>query len=142
MYFTNMKKDEYHVINIKEVEWGNLQWSSNYHSTLFNPQTKEMAFALFIGIVGLCCWGQKEITIKFHLLIHMLNHHFPLYLMIQDLWMSIETKYHNGQNIGRKTHYHTSSSNFIKNIILSIYLKYNLSESLYFIFLHIHWNHM
>jgi hypothetical protein len=48
------EKHEYHVINIKDIEWGTLPQGANYHNTLFNLKTKEATFALFIGIVGSC----------------------------------------------------------------------------------------
>lgn len=80
-YVQPIQKNAYHVININEVEWGNLQRGSNYHSTLFDPQTKEMTFALFIEIARL--WKGNDNNVSF-VNIHMLNHHFPLYLMIQD----------------------------------------------------------
>ncbi len=31
---------------------------ANYHNTLFNPKTKEVAFALFVGIVGFYWVGE------------------------------------------------------------------------------------
>jgi hypothetical protein len=43
-------KHDYYVINIKEVDWGTLQWVLNYHNILFNAQLKEITFALFIKI--------------------------------------------------------------------------------------------
>jgi len=52
-------KHDYHIINIKELEWYTLQNGLNYHSTLINPQTKEATFALFMGVVGSCWLGEK-----------------------------------------------------------------------------------
>jgi hypothetical protein len=43
-------KHDYYVINIKEVDWSNLQWVFHYHNILFNAQLKETTFALFIKI--------------------------------------------------------------------------------------------
>ncbi len=52
-------KHDYHIINIKELEWFTLQKGSNYHSTLINPQTKKATFVLFVGVVGSCWLGAK-----------------------------------------------------------------------------------
>ncbi len=42
--YNKYENHDYHVINIKDVEWGSLQ-GANYHNTLFNPETKETTFA-------------------------------------------------------------------------------------------------
>jgi hypothetical protein len=47
-------------MNIKDVEWDTLPWGANYHNILFNPETKEATFALFIRIARLCWLGPKQ----------------------------------------------------------------------------------
>jgi len=54
------EKHDYHVMNIKDVEWDTLPWGANYHNILFNPKTKEATFALFIRIARLCWLGPKQ----------------------------------------------------------------------------------
>jgi hypothetical protein len=50
--YDQYKKHDYHILNIKDIEWGTLLKGANYYNILFNPKTKEEAFALFVRIVG------------------------------------------------------------------------------------------
>jgi hypothetical protein len=38
--YDQYEKHDYHIINIKDVEWGTLQKGSNYNNTLFNLKQK------------------------------------------------------------------------------------------------------
>lgn len=44
--YNQYDEHEYHVLNIKEFEWGTPQRRSKYYNTLFNLETKEAIFCL------------------------------------------------------------------------------------------------
>jgi hypothetical protein len=47
------------VLNIKIVDWGTIQRGLYYYKTLYNLQTKDTFFVLFIKIAGSCWLGKK-----------------------------------------------------------------------------------
>ncbi len=57
--YNQYDEHEYHVLNIKEFEWGTPQRRSKYYNTLFNLEMKEAIFALFVGLARPCWLGQK-----------------------------------------------------------------------------------
>ncbi len=63
--YNQYEEHEYHVLNIKIFDWGTFQRGLNYYSTLYNPQTKEAIFTLFVGIARLCWLGKKGNKVSF-----------------------------------------------------------------------------
>jgi hypothetical protein len=47
------------VLNIKIFGWGTIQRGLDYYNTLYNPQTKDAFFLLFVKIAGSCWLGKK-----------------------------------------------------------------------------------
>ncbi len=50
---------EYHVLNITIFDWGTIQRGLNYYNTLYNLQTKDAFFSLFVRIAISCWLGKK-----------------------------------------------------------------------------------
>ncbi len=47
------------MLNIKIFDWGTIQKGLDYYNTLYNPQTKDAFFALFIRIARSVWLGKK-----------------------------------------------------------------------------------
>ncbi len=58
--YDQYKKHYYHILNIKDIEWGTLLKGANYCNTLFIPKMKETTFALFVGILGSYWVGKRR----------------------------------------------------------------------------------
>jgi len=98
--YNQYEKHDYHVINIKDVEWGTLPQSANYHNILFNLETKEAIFALFIGIGGLCWIVPQENYNKVSFANTHVESSFSIVLNDSRFVNEYRKKYNNGLNIG------------------------------------------
>jgi hypothetical protein len=47
------------VLNIKIFDWGTIQRGLDYYNTLYNLQTKDTFFSLFVRIARSCWLGKK-----------------------------------------------------------------------------------
>ncbi len=96
----SIQKHDCHIINIKDVEGGAFPKGSNYHNTLFNPKTKEKAFALFIRVVESCLARERG---NYNGLSFANTCKCNIFLwMTQNSSNNIKQKYHNGVNIKKK----------------------------------------
>jgi hypothetical protein len=95
-------KHDYHIINIKELEWLTLQKGSNYHNTLIKPQTKEGTFALFVVVVGSCWLGEKRNFNKVSFENTYIDSTFSIILEDSKFIKYYKESYHKGVSIGPK----------------------------------------
>jgi hypothetical protein len=95
-------KHDYHIINIKELEWFTLHKVSKYHSTLINPQTRKATFALFVGVVGSCWLREKGNFNKVFFENTYIDSTFSSVLEDSKFIKDLKKSCHNGVNIGPK----------------------------------------